>query len=71
MASFEDSFNESFGDELNMEEKILPPLVRNTTVIEEEKTDAVVTQGLYKGIISIYKTCKTSKTRGSRRGLSK
>ena len=35
----------TFGDELNMEEKILPPLVRNTTVIEEEKGDTVVTQG--------------------------
>ena len=45
MASFEDSFNESFGDDLNMEEKILPPLVRNNAMIEEEKTDTVVIQG--------------------------
>ena len=56
MASFEESFNESFGDDLNMEEKILPPLVRNTIVIEEEKGDTVVTQGVYKGIISIYRS---------------
>ena len=49
MASFEESFNESFGDDLNMEEKILPPLVRNDAVIEEEKTDTVVIQGDMQG----------------------
>ena len=49
VASFEDSFNESFGDELNMEEKILPPLIRNTSMIEEEKTEATPEQGVIQG----------------------
>ena len=60
MASFEESFNESFGDDLNMEEKILPSLVRNTTVIEEEKGDTVVTQGITQGDNIDLKICKTS-----------
>ena len=44
VVSFDETFSESFGDDINMEEKILPPLIRSNAMIEEEKTHTEITQ---------------------------
>jgi len=37
MTSFDKTFNESFGEDFNMEENILPPLTRGGVIIDNEK----------------------------------